>query len=886
MRRSLRSWLWRVPVEQEVDEEIAFHVEMRTRELIERGVDPATARRAAVARFGDVARLRRRCAGLGRKRDREMRLTQWLEEVRDDIRFALRQLRSAPAFAAVAALTLALGIGANSAIFALVDATLLRPLPFPDPDRLVMAWEATDASPRGRVSPPNLLDWNERSDSFEVLGGFRPNIGGMVLGGVGDIAETVSRQWVTAGFFDALGVKPIAGRVFHLSDDREEANLVVLSESLWHARFQSDRSLIGTNIRLDGDPYTVVGVVPKEFQLRGRTSMWALQWTSREPEVRGMRGLLVVGRMKPGVTLDAASADLTAVAAGLAREYPETNAGRSISIAPLHDALIGGDLRQTSLLFVAVVGFVLLICCANMASLLMTRATSRTRELSIRAALGAGRRRVIRMLMTESLVLSAIGCALGAVVGSAILSVAPSLLPEGLLPEALTLAFDARVVLFCAAAALVVGVLFGLAPAWQASDLSSAPVLTSESRTVTGRGGAIRSTLVAGEVATAVVLLVGAGLLLRTLLAVESIDPGYRAERVLTMVVDPISSRYPTPEALLGFFDDVEREIRAVPGVGDVAWATTLPLGPSYAGQTRFGVVGAPPPPENKRPAADYQIVSHTYFRTLDLPLVAGRPFDARDRLDSVPVCIVNEGFVRRHLQGRSPLGARVTIGASQAEPREIREIVGVARQVKGTPDETEDLVQIYVPMAQSPIDDIFVVVRPQAGYLASLADPVRHAIGRVDKEQLVSVRDALTLEDIAWEATGRHRFRALLVVAFAALALLLAMIGVFGIVAYSVQRRVRDFGVRRALGATTGDVLRLVAGSALRVFGMGAIVGLVLSALMGRLLATMLFGVQPLDLWTFAGVVAVVVVTAALATAGPALRASRIDPAVALRSE
>jgi putative ABC transport system permease protein len=886
MRRSLRSWLWRVPVEQEIDEEIAFHVEMRTRELIAQGVDPAAARTAAIGRFGDVARLRRTCADLGRKRDREMRLTQWLDELRDDVRFALRQLRGAPAFTTVAALTLALGIGANSAIFALVDATLLRPLPFPDADRLVMVWESSDAVPRGRVSPLNLLDWNQRGTSFEVLGGFSPNVGGMVLGGVGEVAETVSRQWVTAGFFDALGVRPVAGRVFHLSDDRDGANLVVLSESLWHSHFHGDQSLIGKAIRLDGEPYTVVGVMPKEFQPSGRTSTWALAPTTRRPEVRGMRGLLVVGRMKPGVTLGAATADMTAVAARLAQEYPDANAGRSVSIAPLHDALIGGDLRQTSLLFVAVVGFVLLICCANMASLLMTRATARARELSIRAALGAGRRRVIRMLMTESLVLAAIGCALGAGVAAAILSVAPSVLPEGLLPEAVRLSFDARVVVFCAATALLVGLLFGLAPAWQASGLSTSAALTSESRSVTDRSGAVRSVLVAAEVATAVVLLIGAGLLLRTLLAVEGVDPGYRAERVLTMVVDPLGSQYPTRESLLGFFDDVEREIRTVPGVRDVAWATTLPLGPSYAGQAPFSIVGNAPPPANRPYTADYQIVSHTYFRALDVPLVLGRGFAARDTPDSVPVCVVNEGFVRRHLQGRSPLGVRVAIGVPGREPRAVREIVGVARQVKARPDETEDLVQIYVPMPQEPIGDMFVVVRPEPGYVASMANPVRQAIARVDTAQLVSVRDVMTLDDVAWEATGRHRFRAALVMAFAGLALVLAMIGVFGIVAYSVQRRVRDFGVRRALGATTGDVLRLVAGNALRVFGAGAVVGLLLSALLGRLLATMLFGVQPLDPATFAGVGALVVLTAIVATAGPAWRASRIDPAAALRSE
>jgi putative ABC transport system permease protein len=495
---------------------------------------------------------------------------------------------------------------------------------------------------------------------------------------------------------------------------------------------------------------------------------------------------------------------------------------------------------------------------------------------------------VIRQLLTESLVLSAIGGILGVAVGAAILKVTPSLIPEGLLPAAITIAFDMRVAAFCAAAAILVGLLFGLAPAWQATGFSSAQAIASESRTVTGRGGRIRGLLVAGEVATAVLLLFGAGLLLRTLMVVENIDRGYRAEQVLTMMVDPLGSRYPTPESLTQFFEAIEREVTVLPGVRSVAWASTLPLGPSDAGRSSFDIVGDPPVDENMRPTADYQIVSPTYFETLDLPVVAGRGFNDRDARNGVPVCIVNEAFVRGHLQGRSPIGVRIATrpaGAAQARAV-VREIVGVARQVKGRPDEPEDLVQIYVPLAQNLRDDIYLTVRPKSGDAAALAPSVRAAIARVDKEQLVSVRDVMTLEDVASEATARHRFRAVLVMTFAGLALLLAMVGVFGILAYSVEQRVRDFGVRRALGATTSDVLRLVVGSAIRVIATGAVIGLALSAVSGRLLASMLFGVQPLDPMTFASVTIVLALTAALSIAGPAWHATRIDPAVALRGE
>jgi putative ABC transport system permease protein len=592
--------------------------------------------------------------------------------------------------------------------------------------------------------------------------------------------------------------------------------------------------------------------------------------------------------MKPDIALDAAGSDLAAVAEGLAREFPETNKGRSVVLEPMHDALIGSELRLTSMLFLGVVGIVLLICCANVANLLLARATVRTRELAVRSALGAGRRRIIRQLVTESLVLSAVSGVLAVVIGAAILNIAPSLIPEGLLPTAVTLTFDMRVVAFCAGAAVLVGLLFGLAPAWQATAFSSAPALASDSRTVTGRGGTLRNLLVIGEVATAVLLLFGAGLLLRTLIAVEKVDRGYRAEQVLTMMVDPLGSSYPTPVLLQQFFDDVEREIMSLPGVSSVAWASTLPLGSSLAGSSFFDIVGAPPVDESKRSSADYQIVSPKYFNTLDLPIVAGRGFDERDTRDKVPVCIVNEAFVRNHLQGRSPLGVQIALrptGSPQSKP-DVRQIVGVARQVKERPDETEDLLQVYVPMAQDLMDDMYLLVRPTSQRAEVLAGSVRAAIGRVDKEQLVSVRDVMTLDDIAWDATARHRFRAVLVITFAALALVLAMVGVFGIFAYSVQQRVREFGVRIAMGASMSDVLRLVLGGAVRVIAVGMVIGLGLAAVLSRSLASVLFGVEPLDPLTFGSVALVLLVTAVISTAGPAWRAARIDPAVTLRGE
>jgi putative ABC transport system permease protein len=816
-----------------------------------------------------------------------MRVTRWFEELRGDLIFAARQLKHSPAFTLVATLTLALGIGANSAIFALVDATLLRPLPYREPERLVSIWENSATIARSYVSPLDMLDWNARSRTFEKIAGFTPTVGGMVMAGADGNAETVSRQWVTAGIFDVLGVTPVAGRIFSAEDEAKRANVVVLSEAFWRTRYNSDPRVIGREIRLDGSLWTVVGIVPKDFQLIGQSSLWAMRpLVNLPPRARGAYMLQVVGRMKPGVSLKAAAADLGAVADSLAREFPQTNKGRGVALERMHDSLIGTDLRLTSMLFLGVVGFVLLICCANVANLLLARATVRRRELAVRSALGAGRQRIVRQLLTESIVLSVIGGALGSAVGAAILSVAPSLIPQGLLPPTVTLAFDMRVVAFCTGATLLVGLIFGVMPAWKATDFSSAEVLGSDARTMTGGGGKVRGLLVVGEVAIAVVLLFGAGLLLRTLMAVEGFDRGYRAESVLSMLVDPLGSKYPTPESLQQFYDQIEAEVAAVPGVMSVAWADSLPLDFFDAGGLSFEIVGDPPVADSQRPTTESQAVSPTYFSTLDLPILAGRAFDRRDARDGVPVCIVNEAFARA-FQGRSPIGQRVALrptGSPQAKPV-AREIVGIARQVKGRPDETNDFVQLYVPMAQDLSDDMFLVVRPKSGRAETLAPSVRAAISRVDTEQLVSVRSVMTLEDIAWAATGRHRFRAVMVIAFAALALVLAMVGLMGILAYSVQLHVRDYAVRRALGATTSDVLRLVIVNAARVVTAGAAIGLVLSAVCGRLIQTMLFGVRPLDLTTFVFVTMVLATIAALSIVGPAWRAARIDPAVALRN-
>jgi len=873
--------------EMEIVEELSQHLDQRYEELRDSGESDAEARRLTTEELLGPESLAHFMRSLRQSNIVEPATIGKpgrfsVGDLWQDLRYASRMLRKQPGFASAAVLTLALGIGVNGAIFSLVDAILLRPLPFPDPDRLAMVWERSENSIRNPVAPRNLVEWNRRDRTFETIAGFRPNVGAMVMGNPDGTAENVPRQWVTAGIFDALGVKAIVGRTFLNSDDTRRARVVILSEGFWQSRFHSDPTVVGRDVRLDGDLWTVVGVVPKEAHFIGQTSIWALMPIQGVPSSQ----VLTIGRVQTGVSLQAAITDLSSVAQGLAQEFPKTNAGRGVTVELLRNAAFGSDLRKTSMLFFGVAGFVLVICCANIANLLLARATVRKREFAIRSALGAHRGRVIGQLMTESVLLSLMGGALGLLVGAAILNMAPSVIPPGVLPPGAALAFDARVIAFCGMTALVVGMVFGLVPAWRATEFSSANIIASDSRTVTSRGG-IRSVLVAVQVATSVVLLFGAGLLLRTLLAIGSVDRGYQAKSVLTMIVDP-GRGYPTDESLRQFYDSASQELMSLPGVRSVAWATTLPMGRSYQGFAFFDVVGDSPAAESQRPAADYQIVSPSYFNTLDLPVVSGRKFDAHDGPTKVPVCIVNEALARRHFRGRSPVGMKIAIRKSPSPqaPAVLREIIGVARQVKGRPSEVEDLMQVYVPLAQDTPGDIFLLVRPSSGEAEALVSSVRAAMARLDKQQLVSVRDAMTLDDVAWAATARHRFRAELVTGFAALALFLAMVGLFGVLAYSVQQRMRDYGIRRALGATAGDVLLLVARGAFRVIALGTIAGLALSAALGHLLTSMLFGVEPWDPVTFASVTCVLILTAAASTLVPAWHATRVDPTVTLRQD
>jgi putative ABC transport system permease protein len=890
MKRSLRSWLWRVPIDQEVEEELAFHVEMGRR--AGRPIDPA-----------DIERVRRTCVEIARRRDREMRLTTWLEERRTDIRFALRQLRRAPGFTAVAVLTLALGIGANSAIFAVADATFFGALPFSQPaDRLVMIWESRGPGTFIQVSPADYVDWSDQNQTLAATASI--SLGLARMRGPDGAPEQLLAQSVTVRFFDVLGVKPLAGRTFQDSDLTPSPQAVVVGEAFWRSRLGADPAAVGRRLVINGRPLDLVGVVPASFVLvppGGLTGsetpqIWILVENARggPAALRQSHVLTVVGRLKTDASLERAQADLDTIAARLAERFPESNKGHGVTVQPLRDALIGAQVRLTSLLLVGVVGFVLLMCCANVASLLLAQATGRTRELAVRAALGAGRGRVVAQLLTESLVLASLGGVVAVGVTAALLAAARSFVPPGVLPDAVSVSFDGRVAVVCALTALAVGVLFGLAPAWQSTRGRLADAVSAEGR-VTRRGGWLRSGLVSVQVAAAVLVLCGAGLLLRTLITLQNMDSGFRTREVLTGMINlPVPtptapSTYPSADAVLRYYEAVEREVRTIPGVRRVAWGTVMPLDGGFFGQS-FAIAGDPPKPMASRDVASYHMVSPAYFETLGIPIVAGRGFTAADAAEAPPVCLVSEAFVEKHLNGRNPVGMRIELARvrhasdTRTEATPTVEIVGVVRQVKAAAAETEPVAQVYVPLAQNRWWIASLVVEPAGGDAAALAGPVRAALGRVDRDRVLArVRTMATIAD---DATARQRFRAVLVGAFAALALLLAMVGVFGVLSQSVQQRMREFGVRIALGASPQNVMGLVLGQATRITLAGLVAGLALAAMLGRLLAALIYPVTPLDPVTFAIVPIVAALTAAAACAAPAWRATRADPATAFREE
>jgi putative ABC transport system permease protein len=800
-----------------------------------------------------------------------------------DLRFAFRTLRKAPAFTALVIAILALGIGANTAIFSLVDAALFRPLPFPDADRLVMLWERAPTYARNRVAPLNYVDWSEQNHVFASTAAASGGARTLTIGG--REPERIPGQSVTAGFFDVLGVRPLTGRAFTAADALLNPTTVVISERLWKRRFAGDARIVGRTIALDGEPFTVVGVVPASFEILYPADLWTPYLPRRTPEQRRMHYMQVLARLKPGTTIEQARADMEEVARGIAAASPATNARWSVTIEPLKQALVGDDLHSTSVALGAIVVFVLAAVCANVANLLLARGVGRTREIAVRTALGGSRGRIVRQLLTESLALAAAGGAAGWAVAWALVRAAPSILPPGTLPQGIALKLDARLGLFGAAISIATGALFGLAPAWHAARVEIADALGGGGRTSTGSSSAFRTTLAAVEVGIAVVLVSGATLLARTVTSLRRVDPGFAASNVLTLHVSPPLSRYATPERALVFYENARRAVAALPGVRAAAIGGNLPLDGWDIGQS-FEIVGDPPIDKASQPSAHYQIVGPEYFAVLGIPILRGRAFSERDLVSAPPICIVNEEFVRRYFARRDPIGARVGVSAMDpAGPRTVvREIVGVSRQVKVEgPGEKQSALEIYVPVAQNPWYGASIAVKT-AGDPAALAPSVRAAIARVDAE--LPVTRMRTMDEVAAESIAEPRFRAELVGLFALLALALAAAGVFGVLAFGVNQRRREFGIRLALGARRTDVARLVAASAVRIAAAGVAAGTMTAAALGRFLTGLLFGVQPLDPVAVAAPALLLLAVALVACAAPAVRAVRVDPAASLRVE
>jgi len=746
-----------------------------------------------------------------------------------------------------------------------------------------MLWEHSPRNAHNRASPLNFLDWHDQNTVFSAMAAVS---GGSRTLQTADGAERLTGQAVTREFFPLLGVPLLAGRDFEEDDVRARADVVVIGERLWRTRFGGDPSIVGKTIPLDGKPYTVVGVAPASFQILYESDIWTLMTPLRSPEQRRMHYLQVLGRLKPGVTAAQASSAMDAIAARIAEISPATNKGWGVTIDPLRESLVGTELRTTSLVLAGVVVLVLLLACANVANLMLARGAARAREMAVRMSLGAGGGRLARQLLTESLLLAVLGGAGGLGLAWLLIRIAPRLVPQDSLPAGLLLSLDLRVVAFTTFITLAAGLLFGLAPVWQLTSGSLARAMRGGGRGVAGGSNRLLATLATVEVAIAVVVVSGAGLFLLTLDRLSQVDPGFHAERVLTMQVSLPLSRYPTPAQALAFYQAAQPEIERLPGVRSASFGGSLPLTGFDIGQGVQIVGQTQSEPGLQFLSAHYQMVGTRYFETLGIPLEAGRAFTAHDDAASQQVAIVNQEFLRKYLNGKPAIGTHIRVHAMDpAGPRFVeREIVGVAAQVKVEgPGEKENAVEVYVPLAQNAWFGASLAVRAEGDPLA-LTSAVKGVVAKLDRQ--LAVTRVRTMDEIVAESVARPRFRARLVGGFAVLALLLSAVGIFAVLAFGVSQRKREFGIRMALGAQIADVVFLVLRRGIRIVLAGIAVGVIAGAALARSLATLLFGVKPLDAATFLAAAALLAIIALTAATVPAWRAGRVDPAVALRDE
>ena len=813
-------------------------------------------------------------------------MTQIMDAIFTDVRYGLRSLLKRPAFTAIALLTLALGIGVNTAIFSAVDSVLLRSMPFKDTESLVAVWEHSPqlGIARNEMAPANFFDLRNQNQVFEGLGAFGEM--SMNLTGAGE-PERLEGQLVTANVFALLGVQPALGRTFAPQEDQVgQDHVAVLSHALWQRRFNRDPNVINRALTLNGESYTIVGVMPRDFFFPLRESELWIPW-SMPPEQASGRGdhyLHAIARLKPGVTNERANAEVESIGARLATDYPRTNEGLGFVVNSFQRDYVG-DLRRPILILFAAVGLVLLIACANVANLLLAQATARRREIAIRMALGARRWTIARQLLLESLLLAIGGGLLGvfgAVWGVEALS---KLLPASL-SKLQAVSVDARVLVFTVAVVVLTAIVFGVVPALHAVRANPGEALSDTARDAGGgnSGRYVRRMLVVSEVALAVVLLVGAGLLIRSFQRLNQVDIGFNPNNVLTMRAVLPMPKYGKPESRRAFYDEVLRRVDEIPGVESAGVITFLPL--SFSGMKfSFSVEGQTNPSDMNLPFALYRVVSPDYFRALEIPLQRGRFFDSRDSKESQPVMVVNRKLAEQFWPGEDPTGKRLKIGPPDSQnPWAV--VIGVVGDVRQTELYGKQMPELYVPYAQewrmwmAPKD---LVVRT-SGDPGAVAAAVREAVWAVDKDQPVS--NVRTMDQVFAAAISRERFQMLLLSLFASLALVLACIGLYGVISYMVAQRTHEIGVRMALGAQEGDVLRLVIRQGMLLAVVGLIVGIGIGTAVTRFLSDMLFGVSARDPLTFVGVPMLLLFVAFLACYIPARRATRIDPLTALRCE
>jgi predicted permease len=809
-----------------------------------------------------------------------------METLFHDLRYGFRMFVKNPGFTAVAVVALALGIGANSAIFSVVNSLLLRPLSFRDPDRLVQLWEANSKIGRTQMqaSFPNFADWRDQNHVFENVIAYSEwsfNLTGT------NRPERIRSAIVSPSFFSVLGIKPILGGGFSSEEDGKGKDFsLLMSRRLWQRRFNSDPDIVGKAIDLNGESFTVAGVIDDVGELPGLSNDVELfAPISQGGGFTNRRGhyLNVIARTKPGVMREQAQSDMDSVAGALADKYPDSNTDHQVRLVSLQQQIVG-DFRVALLVLLGAVFFVLLIASANVANMLLARAASRHREIAIRTALGAGRWRLVRQMLTESILLSLVGGTVGLLLALWGIDLLVSFSPADL-PRVKEVAVDGRVLGFTLAVSLVTGIIFGLAPALQASrpDLSEALKEGGRSATGGGRGQRVRSLLVIAEIALSLVLLVGAGLLMRSFVKLRSVSPGFNAEKVLTMQLDLSGPAYKKGSQVIAFHDQLLDRIKALPGVRSACTRSHVPIAADadYA-LLSFMVEGRPPDPAN-RPVAFYNAVSPDYFKAMEISVLEGRQFDEHDVKKSRTVVIINETLALRYFSDERPIGKRMTLNDENPKDEEWATIVGVVRDTKPRALDGQPVAEMYMPFAQQPRDSMSLMIRTTSKP-ESLAAAVRAEVQAMDRDQPVySIR---TLSSVLSESIATPRFRTLLFGVFAVVALILAVVGIYGVMSYAVTQRTHEIGIRVALGAQGSDVLKLVVGHGMALTLMGLAIGLTGAFALTRVLSTLLFGVSATDPATFSVIAVLLAVVAFSACYIPARRATRVDPMVALRYE